>query len=291
MNSGISARGALGRIGDGKFEGKTSYEEFVIDKKGDRVIKINTEILEDHFMQPKPVMFAHLPPIPPKVIAVACGLYHIVVVARDPQNSHGKLYTSGLNNYGQLGHGDTENRDVLTLVRLKTQTTFSYTFKANNVHIFYFISLQVEDKKDDDFGYVAAGESFSLALTHDRQVLYSFGRSDYGQLGLGYNAKIKPDAKFTTPQVVRFPKSVDIVSISAGDRHASAVTSDHECYTWGYNEEGPTGHQNISTKAQGFTEIYDPTLLKLEGEPECYPVQFSGGGQHSLLLVRPKLAE
>lgn len=129
----------------------------------------------------------------------------------------------------------------------------------------------------------------SLALTHDRKVLYSFGRSDYGQLGIGYDAMLAD--MFATPQVVRFPKPVNIVSINAGDRHASIITSENELYTWGFNEVGPTGHPNISAKVEGFTDIYRPKLLELEMGHDWCPVQFSGGGQHSLLLVRPKLAE
>lgn len=129
---------------------------------------------------------------------------------------------------------------------------------------------------------------FSLALTHDRKVLYSFGRSDYGQLGLGYDGKLADI--FTTPQVVRFTDPVDIVSINVGDLHASLITSENELYTWGFNEVGATGHPDISAKVDGFADIYRPKLLKLEMGAEWCPVQFSGGGQHSLLLVRPKLA-
>ena len=146
--------------------------------------------------------------------------------------------------------------------------------------------FQVEDKKDVNFGYVAAGDGFSLALTLDREVLYSFGHASYGQLGIGVD-KARSSDRYTTPQVVTFPKSVDIVSISAGDRHASALTSDHELYTWGFNEVSTTGHRNNGAEE----DIFRPTLLNLDMERGWCPVQFSGGGQHSLLLVRPKLAE
>lgn len=88
------------------------------DAEGNPVKKLHADILEEHFLRPKPVMFAHSPLIPPKVIAVACGLYHIVAIARDQESSHGKLYTSGFNYQGNLGHGDTVNRHKLTLVSL-----------------------------------------------------------------------------------------------------------------------------------------------------------------------------
>ena len=155
--------------------------------------------------------------------------------------------------------------------------------------MFYsFASLQVESMKDVNFAHVAAGDCFSLALTHDRAFLYSFGRADYGQLGIGFiGAKA---AKFyPTPQVVKFPKMVEITSIDAGDRNASALTTDNELYTWGFNEEGTTGHKYPETPVDDVSDIYRPTLLKLDVKPEVYPVQFSTGGQHSLLLARPKL--
>jgi alpha-tubulin suppressor-like RCC1 family protein len=71
-------------------------------------------------------MFAHQPAITPKVIAVSCGTFHILVVARDLESSHGNLYTSGFNSHGQLGHGDTVNRDVLTLVRYNSNCYDSF---------------------------------------------------------------------------------------------------------------------------------------------------------------------
>lgn len=87
------------------------------DAKGNPDKKVmTTGIVEQHFLRPKPVMFAHRPATTPKVIAVACGLNHLLVVARDSSLSPGKLYTSGFNCSGQLGHGDSDNRHVLTLV-------------------------------------------------------------------------------------------------------------------------------------------------------------------------------
>ena len=146
--------------------------------------------------------------------------------------------------------------------------------------------MQVEATRAKNFASVAAGEFFSLALTHDRGTLYSFGRCDYGQLGTGVsNAKENP--YFATPQVVKFPKRVMIASIEAGDRHAMVLTTDRELYTWGFNEYGTTGHpRNEKNVSDQLSDVYRPTLLVLDVQPECIPVQCSGGGQHSLILVQ-----
>ena len=131
---GVTTFGALARIGDGKFDGETSYIETVIDKKGGPHKEVKTTgILEQHFLRPKPVLFAHRPAITPKVIAVSCGVNHLLVVARDPTSSHGNLYSSGLNCSGQLGHGDDVDRHSLTLVcsRLPPEQPKPFTDTTN----------------------------------------------------------------------------------------------------------------------------------------------------------------
>jgi alpha-tubulin suppressor-like RCC1 family protein len=122
-------------------------------------------------------------------------------------------------------------------------------------------------------------------------VLYSFGRGDYGSLGIGISITTEPGSSKKTPQEVKFPKQVRIASINAGDRNALALTDDKELYTWGFNEEGTTGLKSANPK---ITDIHRPTLLKLDVELHgksyhCQPVQLSAGGQHSLVLVRPSL--
>ena len=148
-------------------------------------------------------------------------------------------------------------------------------------------SLQVEGKKNENFASVAAGDCFSLALTHGRDILYSFGRCDYGQLGIGAIGA-RSERFYANPQVVKFPKVVEIISIEAGERHVLALTADHELYTWGFNEVGATGHPFTGAVVEDVSDIYRPTLLKLNLQSEFHPVQCSGGGQHSLLLVQPQ---
>lgn len=152
----------------------------------------------------------------------------------------------------------------------------------------FLTTLQVEGKKDTNFAYVAAGDCFSLALTHSRDVLYSFGRSDNGQLGIGL-VGARAARFYSTPQVVKFPKMVEIASIHAGIFHALALTTDHELYTWGFNEEGATGHKSAEVRVSDVSDIYRPTLLTIDVKPKCYPIQCSSSaGHHSLILVRPK---
>ena len=81
------------------------------------------------------------------------GGYHSLVIG-----TGGRLYTCGLNNYGQLGHGDLDSREELTSVA----------------------SLE-------GIRFVAAkgGTHHSLLLT-DEGKLVAFGRGDYGQQGVTF---------------------------------------------------------------------------------------------------------
>jgi hypothetical protein len=83
--------------------------------------KPNLDLVKEHFLKPQPVQWATSctnPALKRTVIAVGLGFFHILVAARDPGQFEAKLYTSGLNNFGQLGHGDDNiSRHALTLVR------------------------------------------------------------------------------------------------------------------------------------------------------------------------------
>jgi len=116
--------------------------------------------VEKHFLKPQPVIFDG-PKLKRKVISVAMGGFHILVAARDPGEFQAKLYTSGLNSYGQLGHGDPH------------ETGIKYLHKLTLVKALEHEHIKV----------MAGGEHFSLALSHDGLRLYAFGRGDYGSLG------------------------------------------------------------------------------------------------------------
>lgn len=72
------------------------------------------------------------------------------------EDNASQLYTTGLNNYGQLGLGDTVNRSFLSPV----------TEVDDSVH----------------FTQVKGGVHHSLALTSEGHV-FAWGRGDSGQLG------------------------------------------------------------------------------------------------------------
>lgn len=86
--------------------------------------KYDKKAVLNDYLTPKPVLFA----TPTNLLAqtvnsVACGAFHMLVATQDvtatsSDNSFASLciYSCGLNNYGQLGHGDFKNRSILTKI-------------------------------------------------------------------------------------------------------------------------------------------------------------------------------
>src|SRR6185437_9803968 len=75
---------------------------------------------------------------------------------------------------------------------------------------------------------LAAGQFHTLARMHDGQV-FSFGRSDYGQLGLGDS--VIPNNKVVTPTII--PNLTSIKSIRTGKNFSMAIDTANNIYAWG----------------------------------------------------------
>lgn len=91
------------------------------------------------------------------VSVIGCGSYHCMIVVSGESNG---LFTCGLNNYGQLGVGDKDNRSLLAKVSLPLMAS------SPNVSI-------VATK---------GGMHHSMILTSNGKV-FAFGRGDSCQLG------------------------------------------------------------------------------------------------------------
>ena len=74
----------------------------------------NLDVIQREYMVPKPVEFAD-GVTNREIIKVTGGSYHILVLAKG-QDDKVAVYASGLNNYGQLGLGHSDNVEKLTEV-------------------------------------------------------------------------------------------------------------------------------------------------------------------------------
>lgn len=137
--------------------------------------------------------------------AIAAGIYHSLAL-----DSAGKVYSWGLNNFGQLGIGSTENSDPTLVGGLIASKTIVA---------------------------IAAGGYHSLALDSDG-VLYSWGYNVNGQLGVG------DTLNRTSPVAVDMTGVLSgktISSIHGADRHSIVLDSAGKAYSWGANSQGELG--------------------------------------------------
>ncbi|XP_064637694.1 E3 ubiquitin-protein ligase HERC2-like isoform X2 [Lineus longissimus] len=210
-----------------------------------------------------------------QVVHIACGSMYSAALT-----SSGDLYTWGRGNFGKLGHGNSEDQTVPTLVA----------------------ALQGHRVVDVACG---SGDAQTLAVTETGAV-YSWGDGDYGKLGRGGSdgskspkivdklqgqvatrvycgaqisvVLMKSGAVYTWgkgenhrlghggEEHLRYPKQLEtlaskkIIDVAIGAMHCVAVAEDGEVYSWGSNDQGQQGDPSISFRAE-------PALLtSLEGK-------------------------
>ena len=136
---------------------------------------------------------------------LSCGASHTACILEDRT-----LYTFGYERYGQLGHGNnTENQ----LVPKKVES----------------ISLRVLQ--------ISCGDSHTACILEDR-TLWTFGYGQLGELGHGNNDDIQ-----LVPKKVE-SISLRVLQVSCGDSHTACILEDETPWTFGYGRYGQLGHGN-----------------------------------------------
>ncbi|XP_078541321.1 putative E3 ubiquitin-protein ligase HERC1 isoform X2 [Lissotriton helveticus] len=219
------------------------------------------------------------------IVCVSAGYRHSAAVTED-----GELYTWGEGDFGRLGHGDSNSRNIPTLVK-----------DISNV------------------GEVSCGSSHTIALSKDGRTVWSFGGGDNGKLGHGdtnrvYKPKVieslqgmfirkvcagsqsslaltstgqvyawgcgaclgcgSSEATALRPKLIEELAATRIVDISIGDSHCLALSHDNEVYAWGNNSMGQCGQGNSTGP------ITKPK--KVSGLDGVAIQQISAGTSHSL---------
>ena len=166
------------------------------------------------------------------IIQISTGKLHTLALTKN-----GEIYAFGNNDYGQLGLGHNIIQIMSILV----------TEAPNNI-------IQT-----------AIGSNHSLCLTNDGHI-YSFGKNENGQLGLGDNN----DKNIPT----LIPNINDIIQISARGDSSLALSNTGKIYAFGLNNYGQLGLKSSN-------RINIPTLVQ---EAPNNIIQISIGIYHSLIL-------
>ena len=201
-----------------------------------------------------------------KIINLELGGFHSAVTIDTNNDGYGdKLYTWGMNNYGQLGHGDEENRDIPTEVT----SDFIKGKKIINLSLGQMNTSVTIDTNGDNYG----------------DKLYIWGNNQGGQLGLDSSII----DKVNTPIPVDFFEDKKIINLSLGFFH-SAVTIDtrygdnygDKLYTWGLNGSGQLGlgttiNKHTPTEVKTLTNK-KITNLSLGENHSAVTIDTSGNG-------------
>ena len=231
--------------------------------------------------------------------------------------SDGNAYAWGFNNYGQLGNGNTSNRNTPVIVKKPAGVSDDFTYVqvsagtdhslavgsdgyayawgnnnngqlGNNITSFSSVPVRVCDPStgsNADTGLkaiqVSAGRLFSLAIDQDGNI-WAWGYNDNGQLGNG-----KTSGTNTPQSVLLDPKHASTVlkavQVSAGDFHSLAIDQDGNTWAWGRNDYGQLGNG----KTSGTNANPTPSSVLLDpkhASTVLKAVQVSAGGSLSLAI-------
>ncbi|XP_065186805.1 regulator of chromosome condensation-like [Sycon ciliatum] len=178
------------------------------------------------------------------VTDVYCGSFHTFAVVE-----HGtEVYVFGLNNYGQLGLGDVEMRNMPC--RLEN-----------------FPPADVSAKEHEP--QFSGGQHHSLMLYGGR--VYAFGRSDYGRLGLGGS-----DVEVT--EMTQVPGLSNVSHLTTGSAVSLCCDADGKSLSWGMGT-------NNQLASEGEDDVDCPTAMIGKQIESRRVLAISGGGQHTALIV------
>ncbi|VUZ55010.1 unnamed protein product [Hymenolepis diminuta] len=193
------------------------------------------------------------------LVKLSCGYRHTLAL-----DSEGFVYSSGSNEFKQLGHerrndalemvlGIRERvRDIVAGPYHSAAITVSgrvYMWGCNTNH-----QLGRDDFEDNEVGLlnfnhgtivqISLGLEHTIALTEASEI-YTWGSNSQGQLGLGFCSQ-QPIA---TPQLVEALVGLPVRQIVSGANHNVLVTPSGSVYVWGSNTQGQLGLGDVESQS------------------------------------------
>lgn len=184
------------------------------------------------------------------------------------EDTEGRVWVCGLNNYGQLGVGDQENR---------MQPTLLPTPRGEG-----------EKPLHGRLAAVAGGQHCALMLSSEGAV-YAMGRGDSGQLGLSASKDTKPKFAAASFLPQRIPQQrfgcAPVVQIAGAGAFSLALSADGKVWSWGYGDMGQLGNGADEDEVMPFN-----VTAACEELGSVQSLQVAAGDQHSVLLAVPAAA-
>ena len=150
----------------------------------------------------------------------------------------GTVWTTGLNNEGQLGDGTTYNKSKPVQVKISNNQYLSGITK------------------------IYAGAKHIVALSKDKEV-YVWGSNAYGQLGDGTTTK-SVYAKKVLDTDASSPIQ-DVIGIASGAYTSYILKADGTVYGFGWNERGQLGIGNNTNKTLPTKVVEGVNIVNIQG--------------------------
>lgn len=186
------------------------------------------------------------------VVQVSCGGSHTLVLLQD-----GRLFAMGDNTHGQIG--------------VAIDASAESKFVEAPVHVASFNSSV-------KLAQIASGDEFSLALTDSGEV-YSWGRGQYGQLGLG-EEQVGP---LDTP--TKIPNLPKIKKVFTGPNQVFAIEYTNGTSLKVCGSAGRIGRTHLLWLVRGVLVVATETL-----PPPVHAVKAPGGAAAAATKKSPKAA-
>ena len=237
---------------------------------------------------------------------VAAGGAHVLAIGSDQI-----VYAWGANSQGQLGNGSKTAQSLPKPVKgadgqpfkavqvsagltdsaaIDTQgRVYTWGSEGNNYSTYSTAKPTPTLAKDPNGSgqglhavRVSLGWSFVMAMDTDGNV-YTWGYSNYGQLGNGTITGISSTTYAADPARVPDPKDTSkafkAAQISAGGFHALAISQDGTLWAWGWNDYGQLGVTRQTNRSMP-TQVGSPT----DSSQPFQVAQISAGVLHSLAV-------
>ncbi|OZJ03308.1 hypothetical protein BZG36_02283 [Bifiguratus adelaidae] len=186
-----------------------------------------------------------------RIISMACGREHSMVIAQD-ESGHHELYAFGNNMYGQLGLGESRHNQT-------RQGTFVIRDSASKVT-----------------GYEGSPVQLTCGLDHtvfvtDAQKVYAMGWGADGQLGVGPHSTSDKD---TPTRLARFDNK-SILKLASSTDYTFALLEDRTLWVWGNSEYGQ------AMQGRKIDRILEPMQVPIKHDIK----DIACGGPFSLVLT------
>jgi uncharacterized repeat protein (TIGR02543 family) len=152
-----------------------------------------------------------------KVVQMSAGIYHSGAVTQN-----GSVFTWGDGSFGQLGDNTTSQKSI------PTDITSRFTFTSEDMI------------QEIDFGF------YHCSAVSINGSVFTWGYNNAGQLGINSTTNSLVPVAITS----RFslPSNDQVIQLSLGFYHSSALTLTGKVYTWGYNSTGQLGDNTTTNQ-------------------------------------------